>query len=97
MQPIFKPRPSVAKPAVPDPMDVDMQTQPSGAAPLADVDTAEITVAFYDIQLDNGRLSRDKKNKLGADIKEARTKFQADIVHLSGCGEIGKGVEREQW
>ena len=100
MQPIFKPHPSVAKPAVPDPMDVDMQTQPSGAAPLADVDTADlwpIIVAFYDIQLDNGRLSRDKKKKLGVDIKEARTEFQADIVLLSGCGEIGKGLERVKW
>ena len=100
MEPTFNPHPSVAKPAVPDPMDVDMQTQPSGAAPLADVDTADlwpIIVAFYVIQLDNGHFSRGKTKKLGADIKEARTKFQADIVLLSGCGEIGKGLERVKW
>ena len=65
MEPKCNPQASVAKPAVPDRMDVDMQTQPSGAAPLDDVDTADlwpIIVAFYDIQLDNGRLCRDKKN-----------------------------------
>ena len=56
-------------------------------------------VAFYNINWDKGRFEKPEKHELSlaADILTALDDFSADLVLLSECGEVGIGLDPEQW
>ena len=56
-------------------------------------------VAFYNINWDKGRFEIPEKHELSlaADILTALDDFSADLVLLSECGEVGIGLDPEQW
>ena len=56
-------------------------------------------VAFYNITWDKGRFEKPEKHELSlaADILTALDDFSADLVLLSECGEVGIGLDPEQW
>ena len=54
-------------------------------------------VAFYDISWDNARFRRAAHHEktLAKDIKKALESFDADVVLLCECGEVGTGLDRK--
>ena len=56
-------------------------------------------VAFYDITWDNGRFKKEKKHEktLTDDLQRAIEDFNADLILLSGCGEIEEGLYKKLW
>ena len=58
-----------------------------------------LVVAFYNLTWDNGRFKQEKKHErtLGADIRAALEEFNADVLLLSECGEIGEGLTTMLW
>ena len=58
-----------------------------------------LAVGFYNIGWTNSRfnqLSRHKRT-LEADIGAALDEFHTDVLLLSECGEVGKGLRTDMW
>ena len=56
-------------------------------------------IAFYNIGWDNNRFKRQKRHEktLAEDIQSALEDFNADVLLLSECGEIGIGLYSKHW
>ena len=56
-------------------------------------------VVFYNITWDNGRFKHQNKHErtLEADIRAALDEFNADVLLLSECGEVGIGLTVSLW
>ena len=55
-------------------------------------------VALYNITWDSGRFqNKTHEETLAQDLQKALNEFEADLVLLSECGEIGVGLPRKKW
>ena len=55
-------------------------------------------VVFYNITWGSRRFKRKKHEEtLAQDLQKALNEFEADLVLLSECGEIGVGLPRKKW
>ena len=58
-----------------------------------------VSVGFYNITWQNSRFNQIARHKrtLEADLRAALDKFYTDVLLLSECGEVGKGLRTEKW
>ena len=55
-------------------------------------------VAFYNITWDSGRFQNKRHEEtLAQDLQKALNEFEADLVLLSECGEVGVGLDKSKW
>ena len=58
-----------------------------------------LVVAFYNITWENSRFRNQFKHErtLEADIRAALDTFNTDVLLLSECGSVGKGLHENLW
>ena len=58
-----------------------------------------LVIAFYNITWDNSRFNNMDKHErtLTEDIKAALDTYNTDVLLLSECGAIGKGLYEDKW
>ena len=92
-------------------MPANCERQSSAAKPAMPKDNAwrgaskpaiyQVGIAFYNITWDNGRLLGQQRMKheqtLGDDIRVALHEYNVDVLLLSECGEIEKGLRQDLW
>ena len=90
---------SSSKAAQPAVSSSSSAAQPAVSSSRSAADPAACAVvAFYNITWDSGRCQNKRHEEtLAQDLQKALNEFEADLVLLSGCGEVGVGHDRSKW